>query len=70
MIAPRPRIPVVPNDAIACTLDTASARNQLGEWESVLSTAVVSTHRADPSTTRMELAPDCDIGPIVALGAA
>ena len=67
MTARRPPIPVVPEVPIACTLDTGAARAQLDEWRSVLSAAVLSTHRENPSTTRMELAPDSDLAPIVAL---
>jgi hypothetical protein len=63
----RAGIPVAHDDPIACTLDREVARAQLGEWQSVLSAAVVSTHRDGPATTRIELAPDCDVAPIVAL---
>jgi hypothetical protein len=65
--ARRRPIPVAPDVPIACTLDTGAARAQLDEWRSVLSAAVLSTHRDDLSTTRMELAPDADLAPIVAL---
>jgi hypothetical protein len=65
--ARRARIPVAQHEPITCTLDTDGARAQIDEWQSLLSATVVSTQRDDPATTRMELAPDCDVAAIVAL---
>jgi hypothetical protein len=52
---------------IACSLDAGEARAQLGEWESALRAAVVSTQRDDSTELRMQLDPASDIGRIVAL---
>jgi MerR family copper efflux transcriptional regulator len=52
---------------IACSLDDASAGDQLDDWRAALNAAVVTTERVDAQTLEMRPRPDADVATIIAL---
>ena len=60
-------MPCSPDPEIACSLEPGAARSQLGEWATLLRTAVVSSERSDTTTLRMRLDDTSELGRIAAL---
>ncbi len=69
-LAAWPRIPptiACVETPIACSLDAASARSQLGEWRVLVERDVVRTERADEGRVVLVLRPGLDVGKVVDL---
>lgn len=52
---------------IACSLPSAEARSQLGEWREVLAGAVDRSERVAPTRLELGLLAGSDIGPVIDL---
>ena len=52
---------------IACSLQPASARSQLGEWRELLARVVDGSERVTPTRLELSLLAGSDIGPVIDL---
>jgi hypothetical protein len=55
------------NIPIACTLEPAEARSQLGEWQEVLHRTVAGSERVSPNRLELTILSNADIGSLISL---